>query len=147
MRRTDQIILDNLRSGQIRVDTNKGVVYGIQGKPLKPSNHNGYCCVGLSHLGDDGRRKTAKVYVHRLIWIAKYGSIPEGKTVTHMQPPDSDNRLENLAIGRKRGYKVRFLKAREVRRIRSYKRLTQRQIARRMGISQGYVSIIRRGVA
>lgn len=147
MRRTDQIILENLRSGLIRVDVDKGIIYGIQKKPLKGTNHNGYLSVGLRHVDGNGQRKTVKVYVHRVVWLAKYGVIPDGKTVTHVRPPDSDNRLNNLSIGRKCGYKIKFITPAQVRRIRSYKRLTQRQIADRLGISQGYVSMVRRKVA
>lgn len=140
MKRTDHVILDNLASGRVHVDAKKGIVYGVQGRALKPTLHNGYAAVGLRGRGG----KWVKVYVHRLMWLAEHGEIPEGKTVTHTKPPDSDNRLKNLAIGRKQSRGFRPLSKAHVRRVRSYKRLTQRQIAERMGITQARVSQLRK---
>ena len=63
-------------------------------KILKPLISSiGYYLIGLC--------KNSKVrfyLVHRLVWLAFYGSIPEGLQVNHINEVKSDNRLSNLNL-------------------------------------------------
>jgi len=45
---------------------------------------------------DEGQRKSFSI--HRLMWIAFYGKIPEGFEVDHINRKRDDNRLDNLRI-------------------------------------------------
>lgn len=65
-----------------------------KGRILKPStSHSGYYQLVLS------KQLIRKSYkVHRLIWLAFYGSIPEGYEVNHINEIKTDNRLENLNL-------------------------------------------------
>lgn len=60
---------------------------------LKPQKVKGYLQVGLHK---DGRAKM--LYVHRLVWEAFNGEIPEGYEINHISEDKTDNRLENLNL-------------------------------------------------
>ena len=63
-------------------------------KILKPSiDHKGYYRVCL-YKNSIGKR----YYVHRLVWIAFNGTIPEDLQVNHINEIKSDNRLDNLNL-------------------------------------------------
>ena len=63
-------------------------------KLLKQSlNHNGYLFVKLSKNG-----KIKNYYVHRLVWIAFNGEIPEGMQINHKSEVKTENNLENLEL-------------------------------------------------
>ena len=47
-----------------------------------------------AHISIKG--KHAHFRLHRVIWIAKYGSIPEGTVVCHKNNKKKDNRISNL---------------------------------------------------
>ena len=65
-----------------------------KGRILKPStSHSGYYQIVLSK---QSIRKSYKV--HRLIWLAFYGSIPEGYEVNHINEIKTDNRVSNLNL-------------------------------------------------
>ena len=66
----------------------------VNEKILKPSiTRNGYYLIGLY------KNLIQKVYyVHRLVWIAFNGQIPEGYEVNHINEIKSDNRLSNLNL-------------------------------------------------
>ena len=65
-----------------------------KGKILKPVNRtDGYQHV---HLAKDGVKKT--FLVHRLVYEAFNGKIPEGMQVNHINENKSDNRLSNLNL-------------------------------------------------
>ena len=55
--------------------------------------NNGYYQVGLTK---QAIKKT--YYVHRLVWEAFNGTIPEGLQVNHINEIKTDNRLENLNL-------------------------------------------------
>ena len=66
----------------------------LKEKILKPSiSHNGYYRVCL-HKNSIGKMHV----VHRLVWIAFNGPIPEGLQVNHINEIKSDNRLSNLNL-------------------------------------------------
>ena len=67
--------------------------YRLKEKILKPLINKGYYQVELC--------KNSKVrfyYVHRLVWEAFNGSIPENMQVNHLNEIKTDNRLENLNL-------------------------------------------------
>ena len=66
----------------------------VEEKILKPLiTRNGYYLTGLY------KNSIQKFYyVHRLVWIAFNGTIPEGLQVNHINEIKSDNRLSNLNL-------------------------------------------------
>ena len=67
--------------------------YRLEEKILKPLITKGYYQVCLF------KQAIKKKYlVHRLVWSAFNGSIPEGLQVNHINEIKSDNRLENLNL-------------------------------------------------
>ena len=63
-------------------------------KIMKPSvNKKGYLLIGLCK---NGVKKMCQV--HRLVYEAFYGEIPDGMQVNHINEIKSDNRLENLNL-------------------------------------------------
>lgn len=75
----------------------KSLNYHLTGKEqiLRPGKDRigGYLQVGLSK---GGKRKHFKV--HRLVWEAFNGPIPEGYECNHINEDKTDNRLENLNL-------------------------------------------------
>lgn len=66
----------------------------LKGRLLKNIKaRNGYLHVGLSKDG-----KTKQFLVHRLVYEAFNGEIPEGIQVNHINEIKTDNRLENLNL-------------------------------------------------
>lgn len=64
---------------------------GTPGKILKPSPHYKW---GYYHVGICGTSKT----VHKLVWEAFNGPIPEGLQINHINENRQDNRLCNLNL-------------------------------------------------
>lgn len=63
-------------------------------RKLKPTLKNkGYAVVTLRNNG-----KQLKARVHRLIWTAFHGDIPDGLEINHINEKRDDNRLENLEL-------------------------------------------------
>ena len=74
----------------------KSLNYNNTGKEqiLKPrKNKDGYLMV---HLYKNGKRKMYRL--HRLIWQAFNGSIPEGYEVNHLSEDKTQNNLDNLNL-------------------------------------------------
>ena len=68
--------------------------YGLKEKFLKPKlTRNGYYLIKLYK-----NSKARFYYVHRLVWEAFNGQIPEGLQVNHINEIKSDNRLSNLNL-------------------------------------------------
>ena len=66
----------------------------VKEKILKPIiTRNGYYLTGLYK-----NSVKKKYYVHRLVWIAFNGQIPEGYEVNHINEVKADNRLSNLNL-------------------------------------------------
>ena len=80
--------LERFRKGK------NGSLVTVKERILKPKlTHNGYYRVGLC--------KNSKIrfyMVHRLVWIAFNGTIPEGLQVNHISERKSENRLSNLNL-------------------------------------------------
>ena len=68
--------------------------YGLKEKILKPGiNQYGYYLISLY------KNSIQKFYlVHRLVWEAFNGQIPEGYEVNHINEVKTDNRLSNLNL-------------------------------------------------
>ena len=85
--------------GQVRsldrmVKHQKGGLQTVKGKILKPSTTpKGYQHVILCKNG-----KAKNFFVHRLVYAAFCGEIPEGLVVNHINEVKTDNRLENLNL-------------------------------------------------
>ena len=98
----DEYIAYNLNEGHIIVDTEHGIVYGTRGPggvalkepvELKGTDVNGYKVVSIRN----GETKM-QCRVHRIVWIAKHGIIPEGYVIDHINNDKQDNRLCNLQL-------------------------------------------------
>ena len=74
---------------------NYGIGIGLRkGRVLKPKKNNGgYLQVVLCKEG-----KPTCFLVHRLVWEAFNGKIPEGMQINHIDEDKSNNRLENLNL-------------------------------------------------
>lgn len=98
----DEYIAWNLAEGNIVADTKSGRVFGTRGpggcpykspKELKGTELSGYKVVSIRN----GATKL-QCRVHRIIWIAEYGVIPDGYVVDHINNDKQDNRIENLQL-------------------------------------------------
>ena len=65
----------------------------LKEKILKPQTNSRYYQVCLCK-----NSKVKKYFVHRLVWIAFNGTIPEGLQVNHINEVKTDNRLSNLNL-------------------------------------------------
>ena len=73
----------------------KGEIINKFGKLLKPGScSNGYLHVSLSN----GEAKAKHMYVHKLVWMAFNGEIPEGLLVCHKDTDRTNNSIENLCL-------------------------------------------------
>lgn len=75
------------------VDLEDGIAYGRRWEPLGWTNRDGYVVVDRRCL-DDGRATS----VHRLVWEAMHGPIPEGMEINHLNGVKDDNRITNLEM-------------------------------------------------
>jgi len=77
-----------------------GKVYGIRGNVRKPSiSKKGYHNITLYVSGGRLNKRCRSISVHRLVWDAFNGPIPEGLVIRHIDSNPSNNKLSNLAIG------------------------------------------------
>ena len=60
---------------------------------LKPQSKRGYMFVSLYKNGS-----VKQLFVHRLVWEAFNGPIPEGLEINHMDENPANNRLDNLNL-------------------------------------------------
>ena len=98
----DEYIAWNLAEGNIIADVDAGKVFRTRGpggikldepKEMPGSNKNGYKVVSIKN-GDT----KMQCRIHRIIWIAAHGIIPEGYVIDHINNDKTDNRLINLQI-------------------------------------------------
>lgn len=99
---TDEIAICAILNGDIRVDCESGIVWGNRGpggrklsspRQLGFTHPSGYKIV---HLSANNEKKAVRI--HRLVWIAKHGVIPEGYIVDHINNDKEDNRISNLQL-------------------------------------------------
>ena len=110
---------------------------------LSPSDCNGYKTATICL---DGKTKTG--YIHRFVWEAFNGKIPDGFEIDHIDGNPANNRLSNLRLltreeNASRG-KQQFTKKEldEMRYLRNELGWYQTKIAERFGISQRSVSYL-----
>lgn len=83
-----------VRSLDRRLPKSDGTTQPFRGRVLKPSVHkDGYHCVNLQHCG-----KIVGRLVHRLVWAAFSGPIPEEMEVNHKYGDKSNNKLADLEL-------------------------------------------------
>lgn len=75
---------------------NEGLVYSLKNNRFigSKNNKNGYYHIHLFNDNNEGWNTT----LHRTIYIACYGEIPEGLEVNHIDENKSNNRIDNLNL-------------------------------------------------
>ena len=98
----DEYVAWNINEKHIIVDTEKGIIYATRGpggikldkpKELTGSVVNGYRVVNIRN----GNTKM-QCRVHRIVWIAEHGVIPDGYVIDHINNDKQDNRICNLQL-------------------------------------------------
>ena len=98
----DEYIAWNINEGNIVVDTEYGKVFATRGlggvkldepKELMGSVVNGYKVVSIRN----GKTKM-QCRIHRIVWIAEHGIIPDGYVIDHINNDKQDNRRCNLQL-------------------------------------------------
>lgn len=87
--------LGNVKSVERYRKGNSGSKVFVSEKILKPSIVNGYVRYFLC-TGEHGKIKN--YFVHRLVYEAFVGEIPDGMQVNHINEDKTDNRPENLNL-------------------------------------------------
>lgn len=99
---TDEYIAWNIYEGNTLVDIENGKVYRTRGpggikldEPIEMSGSNvkGYLCVNIRN----GKTKI-QCKIHRIVWIAAHGIIPDGYVIDHINNDKQDNRISNLQM-------------------------------------------------
>lgn len=86
--------LGRVRSVEREIVRNDGVVQTRHSRIKKQTiNHDGYCCVSLSKDGN-----SRKLFVHKLVYEAFIGRIPDGYEVNHRDFVRDNNCLDNLEL-------------------------------------------------
>lgn len=98
----DEYIAWNLNERNIIADVEQGKIFATRGpggislkkpKELSGAMVNGYKVVNIRN----GETKM-QCRVHRIIWIARYGIIPDGYVIDHINNNKTDNRIYNLQL-------------------------------------------------
>lgn len=97
----DEFIAWELASGNIKVDFFTGKVFSCRtggGTPCPPHELEGTILSGYKvvSLREKGVKKQCRV--HRIMWIAAHGIIPDGYVIDHINNDKLDNRLCNLQL-------------------------------------------------
>ena len=108
---------------------------------IRPAdNGSGYLQMSVTA---DGKSKSTKI--HRFIWEAFNGEIPDGLTIDHIDNNPANNRLYNLRLltnveNASRGTQ-KFTQSQldEIKYLRKELGWTQRNIAERFGVSQSTI--------
>lgn len=95
----DDIILDLIKSGEIKVDTENGFIYG-KSTDLQGTRRR------IGHRTSDGNirftfmfsNKSLEFYVCRAVWLASGQTIPRNLIVRHKNNIPEDNKLSNLTL-------------------------------------------------
>lgn len=98
----DEYIAYAIYNGDITVDAVNGKIFTTRGpggtRLDKPRELIGCDCNGylVSKITCKNTKLTCRH--HRIIWISKYGVIPEGYVIDHINNNKKDNRIENLQL-------------------------------------------------
>lgn len=92
MNKVDELIREALSKGLISVDAKQGIVYWPNGQKVSPEiNSKGYLRFRIAVNGTKCHFR-----IHRVVYIASFGFIPEGCHIDHINGNKQDNRLCNL---------------------------------------------------
>ena len=90
--KVDDLIMRALSEGRISVDAESGTINWPDGRRVIPEmNSKGYLRFRITV---DGRK--CHFRVHRVVYLATHGSIPEGCHIDHINGNKQDNRACNL---------------------------------------------------
>lgn len=90
----DWVIVRDFSLYEINID---GVVRNVKTKrPLKPIDRRGYVTVSL-HTGPESKLNRQR-FIHRLLWEAFVGVIPEEMQINHKDGVKANNSLANLEL-------------------------------------------------
>lgn len=77
------------------IDIHKGTVFSyISNSIIGHFNQDGYFCTTM--YDDDGNRWTSSI--HRIVWEAVNGTIPEGYEIHHKDKDRNNNSIDNLEL-------------------------------------------------
>lgn len=103
MKNNESYWINLYHNKKIDIDFDAGHVYSYlsgRNKHLLNCKHKlGY----LQASAGTSRKNRNYILLHRLIWIAKYGKIPENLMINHKNGIKNDNRLDNLELVTKSG--------------------------------------------
>ena len=89
------VSLDFLENGEnYKIDLSTNTIYNKNNKPLSPYK-NKTCHLQIS-LCKNGKRK--KYYLHRVIYEAHFGKIPDNLVVDHIDRNPENNDISNLRL-------------------------------------------------
>jgi DNA (cytosine-5)-methyltransferase 1 len=144
--RTD-LILARINDGGLEVNHETGEIFsrktrGHEGEKIKllGAIMNGYVVHRISFNG-----KKLLIRAHQIVWISKYGRIPEGLQIDHINRNRSDNRIENLRLAtpsensKNKDFSQTLEWKQEVANLYESSDMTIREIAQLMGISKSRV--------
>lgn len=72
--------------------------YDSRKKKMSPEEFEKYHAYKHTYLWNAELKKTKKYLVHRLVWEAFNGKIPDGMQINHINEIKDDNRLSNLSL-------------------------------------------------
>ena len=97
----DEFIAWELAQGNISVDIHSGKVFSHRtggGNPCSPRELKGTVLNGYKVVSLREKEVKKQCRVHRVVWIAANGLIPENMVVDHINNNKMDNRIENLQL-------------------------------------------------
>jgi hypothetical protein len=83
-------------AGDWRVDADAGLLCGRDDRPIGHVTGSGYLQVTRRDPENRGQYRAAMI--HRVIWEAVHGPIPDHLTVNHINGVKTDNRIANLEL-------------------------------------------------
>lgn len=93
--RLEPFIPSLIAGGHLRVDFSSGEIFSSKSntpqKPLGAITAKGYLRVCITVDGCQ-----AHALAHRIVWIAKYGQLPDGAQIDHIDGVKTNNRVANL---------------------------------------------------